>query len=212
MLIIINIYCYIKSQQYDKARFHIDKVTSCYLGQGWKLPPEIDSWIHEPWLNQTTPNGEADIDYMTMTNAILVEGTDEATAIVTFFDANSKRAAMIYGYKKRLSQKLRLKVGPGVVLKTNYINDPEGKPKILNAVKANFPNNLEYAKVVAGVVSKREDKAFAFLRTDTQDYFISPNVVQKYHVSDGEHLKALVVYDYDKKKESWSWVCISIKK
>jgi len=107
---------------------------------------------------------------------------------------------------------LRIKVGPGAVLKINYILDADGKPKVLNAVKGNFSNNLQYAKVVQGTISKRDDKPFAFLRTGTQDFFIPPATVQKYHVANGDAVKALAVYDYDKKKSSWNWVCISINK
>ena len=203
---------YMTKQQYDKARFHIDKVTRCYVEQGWKLPPEINNWMHEQWLNRTQPNGNEDVDYMAITNTILCEGTEEAIAIVTYFDQQSKRVSMIYGYQKRLSQKLRIKVGPGAVLKINYIIEAEGKPKILNAVKGNFPNDLQYAEVVQGIVDKRDDKPFAFLKVGTQRYFIPPNTVQKFHVGNGETLKALAVYDYDKKKDSWNWVCISINK
>lgn len=203
---------YVRNKQYDKARFHIDKVTRCYVEQGWKLPNEIEYWMHEPWLNTTTPNGDAGMDYKTITDAILCEGTEEAIAIVTYFDPNSKRVSMIYGWQKRLSQKLRTKVGPGAVLKINYILEADGKPKVLNAVRGTFSNDLQYAKVVQGTISKRDDKPFAFLKTGTKDYFIPPATVQKYHVTNGDTVKALAVYDYEKRKETWNWICISINK
>lgn len=203
---------YINKQQFDKARFHIDKVTRCYAEKGWRLPPEIDYWMREPWLNSTQPNGNNDMDYMSVTNAILFDDAEEAVGVVTYFDPASKRASIIYGYQKRLSQKLRFKTGVGAILKINYTVESDGRTKLINAVKGNFPNDLQYAKVVEGVVSKREDKPFAFLKTDTQDYFILPSTVQKYKVTDGESLKALVVYDYNNKKDSWNWVCISINK
>ena len=203
---------YVRNQQYDKARFHIDKVTRCYVEQGWKLPNEINYWMHEPWLNTTIPNGDTGMDYKAITDAILCEGTEEAIAIVTYFDQQSKRVSMIYGWQKRLSQKLRIKVGPGAVLKINYILEADGKPKVLNAVKGTFSNNLQFAKVVQGTISKRDDKLFAFLKTGTQDYFISPATVQKYHITNGDVVKALAVYDFDRKKETWNWICISINK
>ena len=31
----------------DLAKFQIDKVTQCYLPQGWHLPYEVDCWIHQ---------------------------------------------------------------------------------------------------------------------------------------------------------------------
>lgn len=203
---------YVRNQQYDKARFHIDKVTRCYVEQGWKLPNEIDYWMHEPWLNSTAPNHETGMDYKTITDAILCEGTEEAIAIVTYFDPQSKRVSMVYGWQKRLSQKLRIKVGTGAILKINYVMGADGKPKVLNAVKGTFSNNLQYAKVVQGTISKRDDKPFAFLKTGSQDLFIPPNTVHKYHIINGDAVKALAVYDYNNKKDSWNWVCLSINK
>lgn len=203
---------YINNQQYDKARFHIDKVTRCKVEQGQRIPYEIANIMHEPWLNMTQPNGNADLDYMAITNAILYKGTEEAIAIVTYFDPQSKRSSMIYGCQKRLTQKIRIKVNAGDALKINYINEADSRPKILNAVRMEMPNNLQFAKIVQGVIRKRDDKAFAFLKSDSKDFFIPPSAVQKYHVSDGESVSALIVYDYDKKKDSWNWVCISIKK
>lgn len=203
---------YIKKQQYNKARFHIDKVVRCKMEQGQRIPNEISYWLHEQWLNTAQPDGNDNLDYMTITNAILCEGTEEAVAIVTYFDPNSKRVSMIYGYEKRMSQKLRIRANIGDVLKINYIVEHDGKPKILNAVKDSISSNLQFAKIVEGTVNKREEKAFAFLRTGIQDYFIPPSTVQKCHATNGDVVKALAVYDYNNKKDSWGWVCISINK
>lgn len=68
------------------------------------------------------------------------------------------------------------------------------------------------SKMVKGKVRKRSDKDFAFLKTEEGDYFISPNVVRKYGIQDGEVVKGLIIYDYNKKKETWGWVCISINR
>ena len=133
---------YILRNQYDYAKYQIDKITQCYLSQGWHLPYEVDCWIRQPWINTVTPNGKAPIDYMAITKAILCENS----------------------------------------------------------------------KVVEGKVRKRTDKDFAFLKTKDGDYFISPNVVRKYDIQDGEVVKGLIVYDYNKKKEAWGWTCISINK
>lgn len=109
-------------------------------------------------------------------------------------------------------QKMRIKVGVGAVIKINYIQDSAGQMKVLNTTKTGLPNYLTYAKVVEGTIDKREDKDFAFLKSGSTRCFVSPKTVKKYGVTNNENVKSLIVYDYDKKKESWNWVCISIKK
>lgn len=203
---------FIQRNMLDCARFHIDKVTQCYLTQGWHVPYEIDCWIHQPWINTVTPNGNAPLDYLSITNDILCKGTEEAVAIVTFVDAKSQKVHMVYGKERRMAQKLRFKVGPGAVLKINYVMDGEGNPKVLNAGKTQFPSDLSYAKVVEGTIKKRSEWEFAFLHYENQKCFVPPSVVKKYSVEDGLNVKGLIVYDYDKKKAAWNWVCLSINK
>ena len=117
---------------------------------------------------------------------------------------------MIFGQEKRMSQKLRFKVGPGTVLKINYIIDGDGRPKVLNAGKAPFPTDLTYAKVVDGKIKKRDEWNYAFMHYDNKNCFVPPKVVSKYGVVDGQDVRCLIVYDFDKSKETWNWVCLSI--
>lgn len=203
---------YIQRNQLDYAKYQIDKVTECYLSQGWHLPYEVDCWIHQPWINTINTNKNSPVDYMAITDTILCEGTEEAVAVVTNVDTNSHKATLVYGYKKRISQKIRIKVGPGAVLKINYITEPDDRIRILSSGQVRFQNNLDFAKVVEGTVRKRTDKEFAFLKTKNDDYYISPNTVRKYGIQDGEKVQSLIVYDYNKKKETWNWACISINK
>jgi hypothetical protein len=111
-----------------------------------------------------------------------------------------------------MSQRLRFKVGIGATLKLNYTINSDGISRILSAGKCKFPTDLNYARVVDGIIKKRSEWVFAFLHYGEEKAFVSPNVVKKYNVSDGEKVKCLIVYDFDKKKNSWGWVVISINK
>ena len=202
----------IRRNELPQAKFQIDKVTQCYLSQGWHLPYEIDYWVHQPWINCIVSSDESPIDYQIISDSILLGGTEEAVAVVTYFDPNSKRASMVYGYEKQLKEKIRFKVGPGVVLKLNYITEANGRMRVLQASKTQFPSDLNYAKVVQGTIKKREEWPYAFMHYGDQKAFVSPQVVNKYRITDGENLKCQIVYDYDKKKERWNWVVISINR
>lgn len=203
---------YIQRNQLDFAKYQIDKVTHCYLPQGWHLPYEVDCWIHQPWINTVTSNDRDPLDYMAITNEILGIKTEEVVAIVTYIDSITQKVSMVYGYEKRTSQRIRFRIGIGATLKLNYTINSDGKLRILSAGKCKFPIDLNYAKVVEGSIKKRNEWAFAFLHYGDEKAFVLPNVVNKYNVSDGEKVKCLIVYDFDKKKNSWGWVVISINK
>lgn len=203
---------YIKRGMLNSARFHIDAVMRCYASQGWRVPNEIECWIHQPWINSTTPDGNDPIEYKPITDAILCDGAEVCIAVVTYFDKNSHKAFIIYGKEKRAVQKLRFKVHAGKVLKLHYIKDKEGRMKILSSTAVQLPSGLDYAKYIDGTIDKRDDKEFAFLKSGSVRCFVSPNIVKEYDLKDGDNVKSLIVYDYDKKKEKWNWVCVNAKK
>ena len=201
---------YVQRNQLDYARYQIDKVTENYLKHGWHLPYEVEYWIHQPWIKTVNPNGDAPIDHQTITDDILFMGTEKAIAIVTYVDRNTQKASIIYGKEKRMLQKFRIKVGLGTVLKIHYVIETDGRPNIINAAKTPFPTDLTYAQIVEGVIKKRDECNYAFLKCGDKKCFVSPATVSRYGVSDGQKVKCLIVYDYNKKRESWSWVCLSI--
>lgn len=203
---------YIKRGMLNSARFHIDAVTRCYASQGWRTPNEIDCWIHQPWINSTTPDCKDPIDYMAITDAILCNGAQECIAVVTYVEQNTHKASIIYGKEKRTVQKFRFKANVGKTLRLHYITDSEGRMKVLSSTTVYLPSDLDYAKYVEGNINKRDDKDFAFLKSGSINCFVSPNIVKKYDLKNGDKIKSLIVYDYNKKKDAWNWVCVNVKK
>ncbi len=203
---------YETQNDYNRARYQIDAASTTYLKKGWPLPNDLTDFIHKDWIGPATPDKSDPIDYLSITDGIICEGAEEAIAVVSYYDEQYKKFTLIYGKEKRIVQKLRIKAGIGVALKINYLMEADGSQRILTVSKTNLPNNLDYAKVVEGKVKQHEEWAYAFLKYEKEKIFISPATVSKYNLKDGEIIKALVVYDYNRKKEKWNWVCISVKR
>jgi hypothetical protein len=200
---------YIQKKMLSQAKYHIDIVQRTYLQEGWQSPPQIRDWARQGWLNSTSADGKAPIDFMTITNSIICEGTEESIAVVTYLDPKSNRASIIYGDRKRASVKLRFKVNAGVILKINYLSESEGHIKLLNAIRTNLPANLSYAKIENGTVKRLYNKEFAFFKCAEGSCFIPATVVKRYSINDRDNIKGLIVRDYDKNKDAWNWVFIN---
>lgn len=84
--------------------------------------------------------------------------------------------------------------------------------KVLSSTAVYLPSDLDYVKCVEGNIDKRDDKDFAFLKSGSINCFVSPNIVKKYDLKNGDKIKSLIVYDYNKKKDVWNWVCVNVKK
>lgn len=201
---------YIKRNQVNRARHHIEIAARCYTTQKWRVPDEMRYWMNQPWYNTAVADATEPVDYKAITDEILCNGTEECIAVVTYVDKNSQKSSMIYGYKQRMSQKIRFRTNVGDILKIHYIADKEGRIKVINATKYALPANLKYAKYIEGCIDKREHNGFAFLRADSTDCFISPAIVTMNNLNNKDKIKCLAVYDFNKKKESWNWVCVKV--
>ena len=203
---------YIQRNQLDYAKYQIEQVTRCYLSQGWRLPYEIDCWVHQPWIQSVEANGGHPVNYMAITDEILCIGTEEAIAVVTQTNDRSQKVTMVYGHEKSMKQKLRFNVKVGDVLKINFISDTNGKLRLLSACRSTLLSNLSYVKEVEGMIQKRDTQPFAFLKFGNENAFVSPNLVNSTNVSNRELVKALIVYGYDSNKDRWNWICLRINK
>jgi hypothetical protein len=110
----------------------------------------------------------------------------------------------------RTAAKLPIKASPGMALLLNYAPEDKNRIRILSAKPTNLTSNLPYAKIVEGVVKKRDDKNYAFLKSGGDGYFIAANCVTKYKLKNGQPAKGLVVLDFRKKDQSWNWQCLRI--
>ena len=155
------------------------------------------------------------MNYKQPTDAILLHGTNEDIAIVTYIDQNKKLAAIVYGYKQRRMVKLSnlpQKVRVGSIIKLYWLTVNE---KEMNIVKAHFIGlsalkDYSYIKSLTGLVEKSPDRLFAFVKGNGMECFIPPHVVHSYHLENGNRITALAAYTYNKKKQEWSWSCVSL--
>lgn len=208
---------YIHQGDYNRARHHIDIVARTYLSHGWRLPFEVQCWVHEPWIQQAKADSSDPIDWKSITDALLFSDTKESIAVVSFVDFQKHRAAIIYGEKKSSMERFdrwKLKVNVGTLLKIRYTENQGKVAQIIGTetVGVDAITDLPYCKKVSGMVLQRDGQAFAFLKTVNDKYFIAPPVVAKNHLSNGQSIEALAVLDYNKKRDSWGWNCVSVAK
>ena len=206
----------LNNKDYARAKYHIDRMVRTYLSQGWRLPYEVQCWARERWV-QTTPADSSDpLDFMTITNELLFHDAKQAIAVITYVDAANKRVAFVYGTKKRAMVKFakwNIKVKPGLVAKIKYTEDNGKMGQVISAGYGQDTdlNGLDYVKRVKGKVSRKEGQPFAFLKEGATSVFIAPNLLQQCPCADGEQVEALTVLDYNKKKDAWNWIAVTIK-
>lgn len=201
---------YVSRGLYAQARFQAEVVARSYATNGWRAPGAVAGWFSEPWFRDAVPDDVAPIDYMTITDQILCEGAEKRIAVVTYYDPKLKKASLVYGQEQRLFQRLIIDVQIGDILRIYYVTDKEGRIKIIHAEKAKLPDGLTYARHLDGYVVRREGQEFAFLKAKKMFVFVPPALVSSLNLKNGDRIKGIVVTDYNKKKETWDWVCVGV--
>ena len=205
---------YLRNNDRPRAKYHIDKVSACYLEQGWRLPTQIQEWSWQPWLQTTQADSSDPFDYKPITDAMLFTDLKECVAVVVYVDNQTKRAALVYGIKKRMMAKYGqwgFRPREGMMVNLKYTPDGDNI-QIVSVEQMPEPVSLPFVKTIEGTVDKREGNQFAFLKSGLNTSFVSPALVSTNHLVHGENVTAVIVYDLNKKKNEWGWTCISIKR
>ena len=107
-----------------------------------------------------------------------------------------------------------LKVKVGTLLQIQWMPDTEGCITIVGAkpVDFNMLKNLSYIKVMKGKIVRQDGNPFAFIKNGDMQCYVNPDIVQKQNLCNANEVAFLAVMDYNKKKDSWNWTCVSIIK
>lgn len=203
---------YITQEKYGYARYQIERVCKCYSLNGWNLPNDIGEWVKQSWIDKVESIGDDLIEYKSVTDNILYSDKHESIAVVTYVDVKSMKVFMVYDHKRTIVQRLNMKVKVGQVLKIGYVSDEEGNIKIVEVKSGELSSDLSYAKIVEGVVSRREGNDYAFLKEHMLSCYIGADLVRGNNLQNRDVIRCLVVYSYNKKKDLWNWVVIKIYK
>lgn len=109
-------------------------------------------------------------------------------------------------------QKLHNRVSVGDVLNLHLVKEKDGEVIITRLEKSTLPKSLNYAKYVNGIINKKEDKEYASLTANSVVCFVPPDIVKKSGITNGNMVRSLIVYKYNKKKALWNWCCVKVKK
>lgn len=207
---------FVSRGDYPRAKFHLDKITRCYVQQGWRLPVEVQHWMKESWVQSTVADSSDGLDYKKYINAILSHGANESVAIVTYVDHIRKRVLMVYGKEQRTSVRyvdLKVPAKVGLLVNLKWTQDSDN----INVVGAEIVDSsalkgISYIRLLEGKVERHSRNSFAFVKKDNISCYIRPEEVQRHQLEDGDSVSVLAVWDFNKKKAMWNWSCVTLNK
>lgn len=202
------------ANQYPKeAKTEIDAFISVYQGEGWKLRPEIQSWIKEDWYQQTTalPDNRAlyqqfqdladEILFGDVTEeVIVVDFVNRDKGVLYFVGEKGKHGGLKYG--KRLKN---IRIGDLVFARFSE-ESRDGMYRAYTLQLAPEETASKLKRNFEGLVAIRSGQPFGFV----DQVFVEPDMVQKNNLLDGQALKGVCILSWNKKREAMTWKAISL--
>lgn len=197
-------------------QLHIYCKTRLANNSSWKPSDEIRFYMGEEWYNhyQTSQQKTMPLDYMTLTNNVLYGDIPEQSCIVSFVNSEKNMVTVVYGYEKegffKYDSSLRPQIGMPLSIRVQQISQ-DGFMKIISASSSKEEHiELNYYKVLEGIVIYNTQKNIYSFKADNIVCFIPPQLIEEYSLKKDQIIKATVIYAFNKKKEKWMWRIIKV--
>lgn len=198
---------------YAGARYHIDKYIKHRTDNGELVFNDVLQWIKGAWY--TEAKGESmfkNLDYMYITNALLMEDVPGYIAVVVNVNKEKGMATIIYGKEKkgffRYSSFFKM-LTVGTFLKISYSDiSNTGYMNLISASITDELPSVDFFRTEKGVVKINNQHGIGFLNS----CFIPQSLCESAALHEGESVKADVFYEYNLKKNEWGWKCLKINK
>lgn len=202
---------------YADARFHLEKYFEIKVEAQTKISFEARKMSNEKWFAEAVnQKASYNLDYMTITNEIIFSDIQEKYAVVSHVNRDKRIANFIYGkgeegYLKYDRFLKKLSVGDFVKIRIRDISS-ERRMNIFSIRLVKDCFETDYLKKVDGVVSTNRSNTAYFVNSDNDSFYIPADLFSQTNVKNGENVKAVVLYSYNKKKDTWGWICIKVFK
>jgi len=204
----------IQKQLYDQAKTEIVKIVDVKNQQGHKLPAQVVKWVSSPWYDSAKnlkSNKKFYRQYSDKADAILYHDIPEEYVFVEFVNKDKQVLNFVasetkYGFFKY--DRCLTDVNIGDVLRVRFQQtEPNGKHLVLTASNTDNPEfRAQFMKEFQGIVRIREGAKFGF----SNDVFIPPAIVEKYHLADGMLINATAIKSFNPDKKELGWKVVSL--
>lgn len=196
----------------DLASSSLSRLIEIYNANGWKLKPEHDALVQEPWFDASAiERTDFDAEIKARAKNALQYATGKLVVESGIVDSHhrSGKGCSIYidvgrkvsARKGVFSNKELPSVGTWVELKV--ASDGE-KPDVIEARKIEQKKNDKVQTIFGSL--RLNPKGFGFV----EDVFIAPHLLTGFE--DNENIEAIKVWDIDPKKGKPSWRAIKVNK
>ena len=173
----------------------------------WRISNELSSLVNKEWYNKEVSkrdNTKFYIEQSIFAEEILYNNHEEIEVVIEFVNTNKKmlnfiKDKNIHGFFSYKHLKINPKTGDIFKVRLNKVGE-DGFYKVLT-IKSSPNSESEAVKTISGSFKLALNRDFGFVH----DYFVSPDLINKYKLKDGDEVNCNVILAFNKKKKEWGW-------
>ncbi|MBO7125171.1 MAG: hypothetical protein J6V74_04950, partial [Bacteroidales bacterium] len=216
---LVNLYmilakAFLQLKYYADARFYLDKYLKVKNDTQTNVSYDANIMVGSQWYkNADGQKISYQLDYQSITNEILFSDIPETNAFVSFVNKEKKMATIIYGRRKsgffKYDRMIKnLNNGDTIKIRIEEKSD-NGFLKLMSARITEEQISTDFFKVVEGKISSNKLETAFFLNDGSDFYYIPSKLLETNQLTLNDSIKANVLYSFDKKRDQWSWVCVT---
>lgn len=197
----------LSKELYREASVEVVNSITIRKKNDWKINNELIKYTHQDWFMKEVnikANKSFYIEQSLLAEEVLYNNHKEVVITIDFVNTNKKMVNFIKdknttGFFSYKHLKMNPKIGGIYKARLNPIGD-EGFYKVLTFKRS--PNSgSEAIKNVSGNLRIAVNRDFGFINDD----FVSPDVIKKHKLKDGDEVNGKAILSFDKKKRNWGW-------
>lgn len=200
---------------YANARREFDKIISLYDYKGWRLPPNVESVMHQQWYQTTVPadsNREFYATHAGAAEAFLMGDMPEIPVLITKYNVQKQVCTYATADHKRgffSTKRLRGQFGDNQIWMVRFDGEPGGD-RASNVLTCRRAEDIKpydgifYRRIVAPL-NMRPGMSFLFV----DDIYVDGTFLQG--IQPGTEAAITAVLYYNIKKESWGWRAVGVR-
>ncbi|UAM97248.1 hypothetical protein K8354_13090 [Polaribacter litorisediminis] len=197
----------VQKELYSEASVEVLNAMNIRKKNDWKINNELIKYTHQNWFEKNPDlksNKKFYQEQSILAEELLYNNHEELVITIDFVNTNKKIANFIkdksiYGFFSYKHLKINPKIGDIYKARINQKGD-EGFYTVLT-IKPSADEVSECIKEISGKIRIPENRDFGFINKN----FVSPDIIKKHHLKDGDEVAAKIILSYNKKKNEWGW-------
>ena len=197
---------------YKEASVEVLNSISIRKKNDWKINNELIKYTHLDWFKKEVKIKENKKFYeeqSILAEELLYNNHDEIVIVIDFVNTNKKVVNFIKdknlnGFFSYKHLKMNPKIGDIYKARLNPIGE-DGFYKVLT-FKSSPNTDSEVIKKVSGNLKIAVNRDFGFIN----DNFISPDLIKKHELKDGDEITGKIILSFNKKKNDWGWKVFTV--